>query len=65
MHLSPTELAEKAGISVPYASQLLRGKRTPTLGFALQIYERTGLQFGVLTGLTAEEIEPLRRKAVA
>lgn len=65
MSLSPTELADRAGISVPYASQVLRGKRVPTYGMALQIYDKTGLQFGILAGLTPEEIEPLRRKVAA
>jgi transcriptional regulator with XRE-family HTH domain len=64
--LSPTELADRAGISVPYASQLLSGtKTTPSLKLALQVYDRTGLQFGFLEGLTPEEIEPLRRQLAA
>lgn len=65
MSLSPTELAGKSGISVPYASQVLRGKRIPSLTIALQIYDKTGLQFGFLRGLTTDEIEPLRRKVAA
>lgn len=65
MSYSPTELAQRTDISVPYASQLLRGKRNPSLTVALHIYDRTGLQFGFLTGLTADEIEPLRRKVPA
>ena len=65
MSLSPTELSQRADISVPYASQLLRGKRSPSIGIALQIYDKTGLQFGFLVGLTPDEIEPLRRKVAA
>ncbi len=67
MTLSPTELAERAKISVPYASQLLSGdpaqRREPSLGMALRIYEATGLQFGILKGLTTKQIEPLRKAA--
>lgn len=66
MAISPTELAKRAGISVPYASQLLTGARDkPSLKLALQVYDRTGLQFGFLEGLTPEEIEPLRRQQAA
>jgi transcriptional regulator with XRE-family HTH domain len=60
------ELAERAGISEPYACQLLNGERTgPSLKLALQIYDRTGLQFGILKDLPAETIEHLRPKAAA
>jgi transcriptional regulator with XRE-family HTH domain len=64
--ISYQELALRAGISEPYACQLLNGKRTgPSLKLALQIYDRTGLQFGILEGLSAETIEELRPKAQA
>lgn len=69
MMFSPKELADRAGISVPYASQLLSDdmlrRREPSLRMALKIYETTGLQLGFLTGLTPEEIEPLQRKIAA
>lgn len=66
MEISPTELADRAGISVPYASQLLSGRRkTLSLEMAVKIYDATGLQFGLLAGMTPEEIEPLRRKVAA
>jgi transcriptional regulator with XRE-family HTH domain len=62
--MTPTDLAKIAEISVPYASQLLSDnmfqRRNPSLGLALKIYDRTGLQLGPLTGLTPDEIEPLR-----
>jgi transcriptional regulator with XRE-family HTH domain len=62
--LSPTELARRAGISVPYASQLLTGTREkPSLELALQIYDETGLQLGLLKGLKAEEIQVMRKAA--
>lgn len=65
--MTPTELSTAAGISVPYASQLLsddpKQKRDPSLGMALKIYEATGLQLGILKGLTPEQIQPLQKAA--
>lgn len=65
MAISYTELAERAGISASYATQVLDGSRTPSLQKAFQIYDATGLQFGLLKGLPAETIEQLRPKAAA
>lgn len=60
--LTPTELAEKAGISIPYASQLLSGERKgSSLSMAYRIYDATGLQFGPLVNLTATDIEAMRK----
>lgn len=43
---------------------LLSGERAScSLTMAFQIYDKTGLQFGLLKGLTSDEIEPLRRQA--
>lgn len=59
--LTPTELADKAGISVPYASQLLSGERKgSSLSMAFRVYDATGLQLGPLTNLTATDIEAMR-----
>lgn len=59
--MTPTELAQRADISVAYASQLLNGKRQcSSLSMALKIYDATNLQFGPLRGLSEQEIEPLR-----
>lgn len=63
MEISPTELADKAGISVPFASQLLSGNRGASLSVALSIYDKTGLQFGILKGLSPETIDGLRKQA--
>lgn len=64
MQFTPSELADKAGISIGYASMLLSGTRkTLSLAMALQIYDRTGLQFGVLDGLSKETIDDLRKQA--
>lgn len=66
MAISPTELAKQAGISVPYASQLLSGERKrPSLELALQIYDRTGLQFGILEGLSESAVNEIRRSEAA
>lgn len=62
--ISYKELAERAGISEPYACQLLNGQRKgPSLELALQIYDRTGLQFGILKGLSEAAIGEIRREA--
>ncbi len=63
MDISYKELAERAGISESYATQLLGGKRGASLTVALSIYDKTGLQFGILKGLPAKTIEQLRPKA--
>lgn len=63
--MTPTELADAAKISVPYASQLLNGERGASLSTALKIYDAAGLQFGILKGLQKETIEQLRPKAAA
>lgn len=64
MEISYKELAERADISPSYATQLLSDdpdqRRVPSLAMALKIYDKTGLQFGVLKGLPAGAIETLR-----
>jgi transcriptional regulator with XRE-family HTH domain len=65
MEISYRELAEKASISESYATQILDGSRTPSLAVAFQIYDGTGLQFGLLNGLDADTVEKLRPKAAA
>ena len=60
--MTPTELAAKASISVPYASQLLTGQRKSTsLRMALQIYDAAGLQFGPLVNLSPRDITAMRK----
>ncbi len=61
--MSPTELSKAADISVPYAWQILKGKRTPTISVALRIYDNLGLQFGPLVGLNKRDIEAARKMA--
>lgn len=63
MQISYKELADRAGISEPFAAQLLNGKRGASLSVAFKIYDATGLQFGILKDLPKKTIEQLRPKA--
>lgn len=66
--LTPTSLSNAAGISVPYASQILKGKRQPSREIALAIYKATGRKFGHLASLSDRDVKALARleaKAVA
>jgi hypothetical protein len=65
MALTYKELAAKAEISESFACQLLNGSRGASLELALQIYDRTGLQFGILEGLDKATIDGLRPKSKA
>jgi len=58
---TPTKLAEEAGISVPYASQILSGKRVPPLAMALTIFFKTGRRFGPIKTASAVEIDTLAK----
>lgn len=63
MATKPAELVQKLGISRVYAWQLLREDRQPSLELALRIYGATGVQLGILKGLTPDEIDVLRKAA--
>ena len=63
MAITPAELVRRCGINRVYAWQLLNGNRKPSLELALQIYDQTGLQLGMLDGLKANEIQVLRKAA--
>lgn len=56
---TPTKFAEAAGISVPYASQLLSGKREPSQGLAIRIFRRTGRKLGPIANFSDEVIAVL------
>ena len=60
---TPTKLAAAAGISVPYASQIMSGRRIPTLALALSIFRKTGCKFGPLLGLPDEVIDQVEAAA--
>lgn len=51
------------GISAPYASQLSRGVRTPSLSLALRIYRQLDVKMGPLVGASKAEIATLERVA--
>lgn len=57
----PTELADKAGISKPYASMILNGKRAPRRALAIHIMRTTGWRHSLLDGLTDEQISTLEQ----
>ena len=57
--LTPTSLAAKATISVPYASQIISGRRKPALALALHIFRTTGWKHPSIAILTSEQIEAL------
>lgn len=59
--LTPTNLAKAAGISVPYASQILSGVKTPTQATAIRIFRTTGMRFGAIVEATEDEIAVLER----
>jgi transcriptional regulator with XRE-family HTH domain len=65
MQISYVELSQRAKLSKSFACQILNGAREPSLPKAFQIYDATGLQFGLLKGLDRKTIESLRPKAAA
>lgn len=58
---TPTEMAKAAGISVPYASQILSGQRCPSRGLAISIFRATGRKFGPIEALSDADIDTLER----
>lgn len=59
--LTPTKLSQAVGVSVPYASQLLAGKRIPPQAMALRIYRATGRKLGPIATASDDEIAVLER----
>ena len=62
--MKPTELSKAAGISIPYASQILaegEGARTPSRPLAIHIYRTTGWKHSRIADLTDEQMEMLER----
>lgn len=57
---SPTDFAKAAGISVPYASQILNG-RAPSIATAISIYRKTGRKLGPIADASDEDIEATAR----
>lgn len=59
--LTPSRLAEATGMSLPYASQVLSGKRPPKTPIAIRIWKATGHKLGPIANATDEEIAVLER----
>lgn len=53
------ELADKAGISKSYASEIVNGKRPPSRPLAIHIMRVTGWRHSLLDGLSDAHIEML------
>lgn len=60
-NLTPTGMADATGISLPYASQIMGGKRAPSRPLAIHILRTTGWRHSVLDGLTDEQIDMLEQ----
>lgn len=63
--LTPTSLSRAIGVSMPYASQILSGKRPPQVPMAIRIYRATGHRLGPITVATEEEITALEKHLAA
>ncbi|MNU45841.1 hypothetical protein D3C71_346910 [compost metagenome] len=59
MTLTPTSLAKALCISVPYASQILNGKRDLSRDMAVRLFRTTGEKLGPIALATDEEIAVL------
>lgn len=56
---STADLAEKAGISLSYASEIVNGKRRPSRPLAIHIFRRTGWRHSTIADLTPDQIDTL------
>lgn len=59
--LTPTSLSKAVDISVPYASQILKGIKTPTQALAIRVFRATGHKIAPIASATDEEICVLER----
>lgn len=59
--LTPTKLSQAVSISVPYASQIIKGVRTPPQTMAIRIFRATGHKLGPIADATEAEISVLER----
>lgn len=57
--MTPTDLHKAAGISVPYASQILSGTRAPSRSLAIHIMRTTDWRHESIADLTDEQIAML------
>jgi plasmid maintenance system antidote protein VapI len=61
----PTDLARAAGISVPYASQIISGAKPLHRSLAIKIWDEFKLKLGPIAEASDEDIEVLRRYEIA
>lgn len=59
MTITPTTLAQAAGISVSYASQILNGTRRCSTEVALVAYRQFDARLGLLAELTDADLQKL------
>lgn len=59
--ITPTSLADATGISLPYASQIISGKRIPPRSLAIHIFRRTGWRASIIEALSDEDMATLER----
>lgn len=63
--MPPSDLATAAGISVPYASQLLSSnpaqRRTPSRPLAIHIFRKTGWRHPSIAELTDDQLAMLEQ----
>ena len=59
MTMTPTSLAQSAGISVSYASQILNGSRGCSTDVALVAFRVFGERLGLLAEMTEADIQKL------
>lgn len=56
-----TELADKAGISKSYASEILSGARDPSRPLAIHILRKTGWRHPLIADLADDDLAMLER----
>jgi transcriptional regulator with XRE-family HTH domain len=59
--VTPTELKDRAGISLSYASMLLSGDRQPSATLAARIFRETGLKMGLFATLSDADAKTAAR----
>lgn len=57
----PSELAKEAGISVPFASQVIGGVKPLPRALAIKIYRWKGLKLGPIAEASDTDIDVLER----
>ena len=59
--LTPTEFAKAAGVTQPFASLVLAGKRKMPRRVAIRVFQETGRKLGPIAEATDDEIAVLAR----